>query len=189
MPARFLGRWRRDRRGVSAVEFAFIAPILILCYFGVAELCGAMLAQRKAGHVASEIGDLVAQCQSVALSDFSSTGFWAVGSAVMYPLDTSPLSMRVTSISADSTGKVFTVAWSYDNSGALTKYATGTVLTNAALTGLVPANGSVIMSETRYVYTSPVAIVVKTALPFNSVFYLSPRQMTSIPPNSTACIS
>jgi Flp pilus assembly protein TadG len=40
----FLNRWRRDRRGVSAVEFAFIAPVLILFYFGVAELCSALLA-------------------------------------------------------------------------------------------------------------------------------------------------
>lgn len=186
---RLLNRWRRDRRGVSAIEFAFIAPILILCYFGVAELCGALLAQRKAGHVASEVGDLVAQCQTVAASDFSSTGFWAVGSAVMYPLDTSVLSMRITSITADSTGKIFTVAWSKDNGGSLTAYAANSPITNPALVGLVPASGSVIMSETKYVYTSPVSIVVKAAVPFTSTFYLSPRQTTAIPYGSTACIS
>ena len=45
----------RDRRGVSAIEFAFIAPVLIMIYFSVAELCEAMLAQRKVAHAASAV--------------------------------------------------------------------------------------------------------------------------------------
>jgi Flp pilus assembly protein TadG len=190
MALRLLRRLRGDRRGVSAIEFAFIAPILILCYFGVAELCGALLAERKATHVASEVGDLVAQCQSVAASDFTGD-FWPVGAAVLYPLSTSNLSMRITSITADSTDKIFTVASggpTFDNGGALHAYAPGTVLTLPALSGLIPANGSIIMSETQYTYTSPVSIVVKNALTFNSTFYLAPRQVTVIPVG-TSCFS
>jgi Flp pilus assembly protein TadG len=181
MVMRLLNRWRSDRRGVAAVEFAFIAPILILSYFAVAELSGAMLAGRKAGHEASEVGDLVAQCQTIAASDF--TDVWTIGGEVMEPLSTTPLSMRVTSIVANAAGAT-TVGWSFDNGGALTKYATGATIT--APTGLVPASGSVIMSETRYVYTSPVGIVVKSALPFNNTFYLAPRQTTIIT-LGTAC--
>ncbi len=41
------GKFRRDQRGVSAVEFAFIAPVLILFYFGLAEYTQALMAQRK----------------------------------------------------------------------------------------------------------------------------------------------
>jgi Flp pilus assembly protein TadG len=183
-----LRRLRGDRRGVSAIEFAFIAPILILCYFGVAELCGALLAERKAGHVASEVGDLVAQCQSVSAADFTND-FWPVGAAVLSPLNTSSLAMRITSIQADSTDTIFTVGpLSYDNGGTLTAYAPGTVLTLPALTGLIPANGSIIMSETQYTYTSPVSIVVKNALTFNSTFFLAPRQVTVIPV-STSCFT
>ena len=33
-----LTRLRGDRRGVSAVEFALIAPVIIVFYFGLAEL-------------------------------------------------------------------------------------------------------------------------------------------------------
>ena len=176
---RWFNRWRGDRRGVSAVEFAFIAPILILSYFAVAELCGALLAQRKAGHVASEIGDLVAQSQQLTMAEF--TDFWSVGNAVMYPLASTPLKIRLTSINADPTGKVFKVAWSEDNGAGLTKYAVGTDLTSSVPAGLIQANGSVIKSETIYTYTSPVAVVVKTAIPFNATFYLSPRQTTVIP--------
>lgn len=175
---RFLNRWRRDRGGVSAVEFAFVAPVLIVAYFGVAELCGAMLAQRKAGHVASEIGDLVAQYQTV--HDIDVTDFWAVGTAVMSPLDTSTLKMRVTSINANATATVFTVGWSDDNGAGLTKYAPNTVLSDPSFASLIPASSSVIMSETQYTYASPVSIIVKNAVTLNSKFYLSPRQTTII---------
>ena len=126
MALRLLRRLRGDRRGVSAIEFAFIAPILILCYFGVAELCGALLAERKASHVASEVGDLVAQCQYVAATDFTND-FWPVGAAVLSPLTTSNLAMRITSfVKPIRRTTVFTVGLlSMDNGGHLTAYTAG----------------------------------------------------------------
>ena len=44
---RFARRFLGDRRGVSAIEFAFIAPVMILMYFGVAELTQGMMAERR----------------------------------------------------------------------------------------------------------------------------------------------
>ena len=41
-----LAFWR-DRRGAAAVEFAFIAPVLIIMYCGLAELSQAMMAQHR----------------------------------------------------------------------------------------------------------------------------------------------
>jgi Flp pilus assembly protein TadG len=181
MIKRFFNRWRRDRRGVSAVEFAFIAPVLILCYFGVAELCGAMMAQRRSVHVASEVGDLVAQYSSVQSSNF--TDLWTIGSTVMSPLSSSGLSIRVTSFVTDSSNHA-TVGWSMDNGGSLTKYAKGSSPTTAqaqVMAGLTSASSSIIYSETRYTYTSPVSVVVKVPLTFNGLYWLSPRQVTSIP--------
>src|SRR5262249_15636161 len=146
--------------------------------------CGAMLAQRKAAHVASEVGDLVAQCQTVADADFPTSGnggFFAVGGDVVYPLSTSTLSMRITSVNAASTASTFKVGWSYDNGGSLTKYTKGNSITNSKFSSLIPANGSIIMAESRYTYNSPVNIMVKNAMTFDSVFYLTPRQVTTIP--------
>jgi Flp pilus assembly protein TadG len=56
-----LSRFWRDRRGVSAVEFALIAPVLVIFYCGMAELTQAMMAQRRVSNIASSIGDVVAQ--------------------------------------------------------------------------------------------------------------------------------
>ena len=40
-------RFGRDRRGVSAVEFAFIAPVMIGLYLGCAEISDGVGADRK----------------------------------------------------------------------------------------------------------------------------------------------
>ena len=42
-----LPRFFRDRRGVAAVEFAFVAPVLILIYMGLAEVTMALMAERR----------------------------------------------------------------------------------------------------------------------------------------------
>ena len=67
----WLVRFWRDRRGVSAVEFAFIAPVMVLMFFGVAELSSAMMAERRASDVASTLGDLVARCSGVNDADIT----------------------------------------------------------------------------------------------------------------------
>ena len=46
MPRAFR-RFGRDRRGVSAVEFAFMAPVMIGLYLGCAEISDGVAADRK----------------------------------------------------------------------------------------------------------------------------------------------
>ena len=72
-PLLSLRRFARDCRGVSAIEFAIIAPLLITFYLGMAETTQAMMAKRKASHVASAIGDLIAQDQSVTDAEIADT--------------------------------------------------------------------------------------------------------------------
>jgi Flp pilus assembly protein TadG len=165
----------KDKRGVSAVEFAFIAPILILAYFGLAELCGAMLAERKASHAASAIGDLVAQASNIHDSDI--TNIFAIGGIIMSPDSSAPLNMRVTSIQADA-GGVTKVAWS-DASGTMTANGVGSAISVPA--NLVGPNQSIIEADTSYTYNVPVAYLLPSAFTYNSTFYLRPRIVDPIP--------
>jgi len=170
--------WRRlrgDRRGVSAVEFALIAPALIACYFGLAEMCGALLAERKTSHIASAVGDLVAQATTIHDSDM--TDIWTVSATLMTPMSTSALKMRVTSIVADANGKT-TIAWT--NSQGTWSPAIAATQPITVPSGIVAANGSVIRSEASYTYSSPVSDFIPAPLTFNEVFYLAPRQSTSV---------
>ncbi|WP_024586712.1 TadE/TadG family type IV pilus assembly protein [Aliihoeflea sp. 2WW] len=54
-------RFRADRRGAAAIEFAFIAPILFVLYFMTMEVSQAIETNKKVGRIASMVGDLIAQ--------------------------------------------------------------------------------------------------------------------------------
>lgn len=171
-----LRRFRSDKRGVAAVEFAFIAPILILMYFGIAEFTQGMIVKRRVGHVASTIADLTSRVNQV---DTAATGdIFAVGRTIVAPLSTTSLRMRLTSVTADS-GGVSHVDWSDANNWtARTVNATITMPT-----GVVTANQSVIMAEVQYTYDSPVHYLVPTGILMSQTYYLRPRLSTQVTHN------
>jgi Flp pilus assembly protein TadG len=169
-----LSRFSRDRRGTAAVEFAFVAPLMILLYYGLAELTQGMMADRRASHVASIIGDLVAQDTQVNTTEMNDV--FNVGKALVAPFPTSTLSMRITSVTADATGKA-TVAWS-KVSGTAYPVLSGTVTGLPA--GVLEPNGSVIISEATYVYSSSIRQVIPGGITFVQKFHLKPRHGTPV---------
>ncbi len=64
----FLVSTALDQRGVAAVEFALIAPVMLIFYFGMVEISLAVDADRNLSHSASLIGDLTAQDEVVTMS-------------------------------------------------------------------------------------------------------------------------
>jgi Flp pilus assembly protein TadG len=165
-----LKRFLRDTAGLAAIEFAFIGPVLITMYFGVAELTQAMLAQRRAAHAASTMGDLVAQGTSVQAANF--TDLWTVGQTIIAPFPTATLKMRITSVVSDASNKQ-TIAWSEGN--GLTPYVKNATAPTGIPAAVIAANQSVIMAEVQYSYTSPIGYILKGAVPLNSTYYLRPR--------------
>ena len=62
-------RLARDETGVSAVEFALIAPVMILFYAGMVDLCQGYMAVRRTSHVAASVADLTAQSRDITKAD------------------------------------------------------------------------------------------------------------------------
>lgn len=177
---RRLAAFARDRRGVSALEFALVAPVLILLYMGMAELSQAVITHRRVSHAASAIGDLVAQSEPDGISAAEMTNIFAAGATILSPYSATPLKLRVTSVTGDAKG-VPKVDWSVVPTGqsGLTAYAQQATVTLPA--GLIVALGdNVIMSEATYTYDSPVKYALKNALNFNETFYLRPRQVAKV---------
>lgn len=172
--ARLWPRFWRDQRGVSAVEFALIAPVLITFYFGMAETTQAMMAKRRASHIASTIGDLVAQDSVITNAEM--TDLFTIGQTLLSPFPTTTLKMRVTSVTANSSG-VVKVDWS-DGQGltALAKDSTYTGIPS----GLIAANQSLIIAEVSYSYDSPIKKYVPNTLNWNDKYYLRPRQANTV---------
>ncbi len=89
-----------NRRGVSAIEFALIAPLMITLYLGGVEVTQAVAVDRKATLVAHTAADLVAQ-----VSKINSTGMTDVfkaSAAVAAPYPSANLAVTVSNIVIDS---------------------------------------------------------------------------------------
>lgn len=166
-----LSQFWRDRRGVSAVEFALIAPVLVFFYFGMAELTEMMMAQRRLSHIASSVGDIVAR--DTQLTDAKRTDVFQVGSVLMAPFPASALKMCIVSVSSNAAGTIDTVDWSEASNAPVNCPAKDAVVDIDA--SVLPAGGSVIMSKASYDYIPTLKLITKTGFTFRRTFYLRPR--------------
>jgi Flp pilus assembly protein TadG len=173
-----LRRLLRDRRGVSAVEFALIAPVMITIYFGLIEFSQGYMAERRASHVASMVADLVAQSGGTNIEDLN--GVFAIGDMIMRPFSAETLSIRVSSVTVDARG-VATVEWSRaksakDAKGADTLPARGRGSPVADLPpDLITDGQTVILGETNYGYASAFGQMIPGGIAFQRNYYLRPR--------------
>lgn len=156
-----------DERGVSAVEFAMLAPILVAFYFGLAEFCQGYMAQKRMGHVSAMVADLVAQEDAVSTANLSD--IFEIGGLIMKPFSAIPLKQRVSSVTR--TAGVAMVDWS--RGAGMTARPVGEIITLPA--DLITDGESVIVSEATYDYDSPVDYLMPPVTQFSHIYYLRPR--------------
>lgn len=164
-------RLRGDRRGVSAVEFAMLAPVLVAMYFGLAEFCQGFMAQKRAGQSAAIVADLVTQRSGVTGAELDD--LFNVGGQIMKPFSSATLKLRVTSVTR-GTDDVNRIGWSR---GKGLPALTGTMTLPA---GLVERGQTVIVAETTYDYDSPVDYLMPSITKFSHKFYMRPREVETI---------
>ncbi|MEE2565786.1 TadE/TadG family type IV pilus assembly protein [Hyphobacterium marinum] len=165
----FLRRASGDQSGVSAVEFALIAPVMVLFYLGMMEVSLALSVDRKVTAAASALADLVAQDDVV--TDDEMENILNAGAAIIAPNDPARFSVRITSVSMNLTGDV-EVDWS-DASG-MTPLAPGSAVATPG--GILFPGRSVIMVEVNYLYDAPFAEIGLGQYDIDETFYLRPRQ-------------
>lgn len=167
----------RDRRGAAAVEFALIAPIMLLMYFGMAEITQGLLANRRASHVTAALGDLVAQYPSLTAAQV--TDIFTISTALMAPMPASGLSMRVTSIAIDNDSKA-TVRWSQvGGTTALSAMQKDATVTDVPA-DLVAPNEALVRADTEYTFNSAAKQVLPNAITFKHTTYLKPRGSVAV---------
>jgi Flp pilus assembly protein TadG len=141
-----LARLRRDRRGIAAVEFALVLPLIVLIYFGSVEVSEAIAIQRLVGLSASTVANITAQYPVISQSS-TMTDILRASTAVLTPWPTSNAVVRVSYITIDNTGRA-TVGWSQSQGGS--PLATGTPVT--VPTALDVPNSALVFGETNYVF-------------------------------------
>jgi Flp pilus assembly protein TadG len=136
-----------DRRGVSAIEFALLAPVVIGLYVGAIELGNVLTITRRTSDVASTAADLTAQVKTVSTADLQD--ITSAATSILTPYPTTPLKIVLTSVVADKNNTT-TVDWSYATPGA-TALANGSGVKLPP--GLTQAYSSVIMAQVTYAFT------------------------------------
>jgi Flp pilus assembly protein TadG len=177
--------FRRDDRGVSALEFALIAPVMILIYVSMVELCQGLLAERRASHATAAVGDLITQDQSVTTDELQD--IFSIGNSIMMPMSAATLKMCVASIKADDVTGALTVVWSQNSpNGAPTggcKSVPASFPTDAT-TGkpIIGAGDSVVLSRAEYTYSTMFtkSKLFSGPIVFKEVFFLRPRKSTTV---------
>ncbi len=187
--------WLSDRRGVSAVEFALVAPVLIVIFMGLADLTTATLAQLHVNRAAEGAADVVASEQNLtAATDMPN--MLSAATYFMTPYASAPLSVRITDIYYDGTSKTYgRLYWSCALNGSsstttYTPYAYNTQfqyvpgmtqqqstnITNVLWTNNSKSSGtSVIVVETSYSFSSPSSFIIQGVHVMTSSYATIPR--------------
>ena len=152
-----LARLRHDIRGMAAVEFGFIVPIMFLLFVGTIEFSQALTVDRRLTLAASSTADLIARAPNSGLTEAQVDRDLKIIDQLIRPYDIERLYVKVLSVIAQGTPGnpsvlTYTIDWSRD-SNAGTPHPRGQEYHDIP-EGLLVAGESVIVSEATYNYTT-----------------------------------
>jgi Flp pilus assembly protein TadG len=162
-----------DQRGVSAVEFAMLLPLMITLYLGVVEISQGVSIDRKVTLTTRTVADLASQVSSINNADM--TNILNATASVIAPYDASKLKVTVTAVTIDANSKA-TVVWSDTLNG--TKHSVGETVTLPP--ALNVANTTLIWSEVSYNYKPTIGYVITGPLDLSDRIYMRPRLSTAV---------
>ncbi|MDB5618650.1 TadE/TadG family type IV pilus assembly protein [Tardiphaga sp.] len=178
---RLLARLYADTRGIAAVEFAMIMPLLMVMFFGMIDVSMGVGADRKVTMIAQTMADLASRYTKVVDADF--TNFFSIGDAMLTPFAPGDLTATISQVYIDPTTGTGKVYWS---KGDAVRSLNSSVTVPAGLigkdsSGNVLANQYLIFAEVKYAYKPIIGYVVpKAGLTLSETTYARPRQSTCV---------
>jgi Flp pilus assembly protein TadG len=184
-PAKRLTLKRRLQRGVSAVEFALIAPVMLLMLFGAAEASLAVAVDRKVTIAASTVADLVAQQESLDCPTLQE--IVKVSRMVFAPYDggsTATLSVAHVTVDAGTPkvqwSKVVDVS-TCTNAPSMPVGSTISIGGNTSLVrDMVETGGGIIVGEAKLTHQPGLTSFFASSITMSERFYLRPRASSQV---------
>lgn len=168
-----LARFAACRRGVAAVEFALLLPLMVMLYLGGVEVSQGITIDRKVTLVARTVADLSSQASSISNSDM--TNILDAAASVLAPYNTANVKVVVSQVSVDALGNA-KVTWS-DAKNTTARTVGSTVTLPTALK--IP-NTSLIWSEVSYSYKPAIGYVITGTMTLKDQIYMRPRLSDSV---------
>lgn len=162
-------RFALSRRGVAAVEFAFVLPVMLTVYFGIVEVAQGVMIDRKITDLNRALADLTAQGTSI--SDTEMSNIFDAAQTIMAPFTSVAPKMAIVSVVIDS-GGVAKVCWSAQRNTTVPKRGDTVTLPD----NLKIASTSLIMAKASYDFTPTVGYLVTGPITIgNTPIYMRPR--------------
>ncbi|MEP3474906.1 MAG: TadE/TadG family type IV pilus assembly protein [Hyphomicrobiales bacterium] len=175
-----LRAFKNNAEGVAAIEFGFIAPLMVATYFGTLEVSRLYIAKNKVETVSETIADLVAQGKTTTKSELAD--IFAIGGKALTLQENLEYNVVVTAVETlpnNSGDPVSRVLWSESKKG--TNELTKDSIVNDLPDGLARNYETIIMTELYYDHTAIFEYFLKGPKSFDRRFYSKPRYTTSIP--------
>lgn len=146
---------RRNQSGVAAIEFAMLAPLLMLMTWGTLEISRAVMTYKRFQRVVAMVGDLVAREKQLGTTSTEAkaelAGIMEFAKNVMRPFSTTPLKVAVMSVrSAPNPPNQTTIEWSYSFQG---QPVSACPTPKGMPAGMITPGNAAIVVEATYVYT------------------------------------
>lgn len=176
----WLRRLLGEEKGVAALEFAIIAPLLMVLFLGAVEFSQALTMDRRVTLTASSLADLVTQADQVStadLDDIMLLGDQLMQTSMVANYDPAKLIVKMAQVTTDANGNT-TVDWSYDKSGG-TPYASGSSYPGLPAS-LAQPNMSIVATEVSYDFEPIIGHFLTGPINLEETFYLRPRRSVSV---------
>lgn len=179
----------RNKDGVAAVEFGFIAPIMLLMLIGTIEVSRAITIDRRFGLVTSMVADLVTREENVVQDGVNiltgsdgnpNDGIYGIVRHVLGSYDNGSLQIAVIPVVADpddaAVTKVYAGTTNRPTFPASGVSSPALCADYALAANLVSAGNSVVVVETSYTYQPILLGYVTGNMSWTDRAVLSPRQ-------------
>lgn len=163
-----LAAFLKDRRGVSAVEFALVLPLMLTLWLGTAEVSQGIGLDRKVTISARAVADLVAQVPSI--NNAGMNDVLAATGTVLAPFSLSNAKIVVSQIKIDGNGNA-KIEWSDTKNGQA--HAVGSVVTVPS--ALKIPNTYLIWGEVQYSYTPSFGSTLLGTIVLKDQIFMRPR--------------
>jgi Flp pilus assembly protein TadG len=131
-----------DTRGVAAIEFLMIMPLMLMLCFGIIQVSSGLTVDRKVSQTARTLSDLISQSSSITDTDVSNA--FTTGLAMMSPYAAGPLQEKISQVYVDPVTTTGKVKWSR---------ASGTGIAPHACNEVVPVPPALLVPGTYLIFS------------------------------------
>jgi hypothetical protein len=166
----------RAKSGLAAVEFAFIAPLMILLFLGIVEGSNALAVSRRVSLAVNTLADLASQESQLSPDQLDDL---FIGVEQIIAQGDIAATIRIVSLAVDPDTDEVVVRWSRDNSGGA-PYAQGAPYDDLPDASLLDESSSVIVGEIDYYYAPPLTRAVFPPVDFAKSASRWPRRSARV---------